>query len=279
MGDTARKKRSRGGIIGFINKIVKTELTDIYANYTEEKLLTLISFKKTLEEKLSNVVKLSEEIQAEIEDEGEFDADFGKYTEIEVSIRHDITILTDFIEKKRKGCDTNDKQKTSQLRLPKFEIKKFNGDPTNWKSFIESFNAAIDLNNDLSNIEKMNFLVNYVEGEAESVIKGLLLSHDNYKIAKEMLEERFGDEQILISTHMTKLLSLETVTNIDDVKRLRHLYDEIETHFRSLSSLGRLDPKSYGSMLTPVLLSKNPDDLKLVNSRKFGKSVWDIGLI
>ena len=62
---------------------------------------------------------------------------------------------------------------------------------------------------------------------------------------------------------MAKLLSLETVTNVNEVKKLRQLYDEIETQVRSLQCLG-LDPKQYGSMLTPVLLTKIPDEL--VNS-------------
>ena len=75
------------------------------------------------------------------------------------------------------------------MKLPKFELKKCNGDPANWRSFIESFEAAIDSNSQLSDIEKMNFLMNYVEGEAESTIKGLKLHGDNYRTAKNMLEE------------------------------------------------------------------------------------------
>ena len=51
------------------------------------------SFKNILEEKLNNVTKLSEEIQADLEEEDEFTADFEKYTDIEVSIRHDIAHL------------------------------------------------------------------------------------------------------------------------------------------------------------------------------------------
>lgn len=33
------------------------------------------------------------------------------------------------------------------VKLPAFEIKRFNGNPTNRKSFIESFDAAIHNNN------------------------------------------------------------------------------------------------------------------------------------
>ena len=64
----------------------------------------------------------------------------------------------------------------------------------------------------------MNFLINNIEGEAENAIKGLKLSNDNYEVAKKMLEDRFGDPQVLISSHMSKLLSLDDVTVISDVK-------------------------------------------------------------
>ena len=131
---------------------------------------------------------------------------------------------------------------------------------------------------ELTDIEKINILVNHVDGEAGNVIKGLLLSNDNYLVTKNMLEDRFGDPQMLISSHMAKLLSLDVVSDIANVKDLRQLYDEVETQVRSLSTLG-LDPKSYGAMLTPVLCSKIPDECKLVISRKSGKSLWDINRI
>jgi len=53
----------------------------------------------------------------------------------------------------------------------------------------------------------MNFLTNYVVGEAERTIKGLKLTNANYAIAKNLLEERYGDPQLQISSHIQKLLS------------------------------------------------------------------------
>ena len=188
------------------------------------------------------------------------------------------SFLWDKKKNKKKNSAMTEKSKSSHLKLPKFELKstmviQLFGDHSS-----NHLKAAIDSNSQLSDIEKMNFLMNYVEGEAESTIKGLKLHGDNYRTAKNMLEERFGDTQVLISTHMAKLLSLETVTNVNDVKKLRQLYDEIETQVRSLQCLG-LDPRQYGSMLTPVLLTKIPDKFKLVISRQFGKSVWDISKV
>ena len=94
--DSTRKRRSRAGYIRFINKIIKSDLQTIYDDYNDEHLLKLESFKNILEEKLNNVTKLYEEIQADLEEEDEFTADFEKYTDIEVSIRHDIAHLNQF---------------------------------------------------------------------------------------------------------------------------------------------------------------------------------------
>ena len=61
---------------------------------------------------------------------------------------------------------------SGNLKLPKTEIKKFSGDPKNWMDFIESFDTVIHSNPDLSNIDKMNYLVNLLVGKAKSQLKG-----------------------------------------------------------------------------------------------------------
>lgn len=131
------------------------------------------------------------------------------------------------------------------VKLPKIEIKKFHGDPLEWKTFYDSFKSAVDGNIHLSNVEKMNYLVNLLKGNAEVAIKGLPLSNDNYNVCLKMLEERYGDPQVLVSAHMNKLLSLDAVFNITDLKGLRKLCDQVESQVRCLNALGH-DPKSYG---------------------------------
>ena len=69
------------------------------------------------------------------------------------------------------------------------ELKEFNGDLTNWREFIERFEATIDKNNQIPNIEKMNYLTTRLEDEAEAALKGLKLCNDNYEIAKDLLKK------------------------------------------------------------------------------------------
>ena len=101
--------------------------------------------------------------------------------------------------------------------LPKMELKEFNGDLTNWGKFIECFEATIDKNNQISNIEKMNYLTTRLEDEAEAALKGLKLCNDNYEITEDLLKKRFGDKQTLISCHTNKLLSLNNVYDSTDI--------------------------------------------------------------
>ena len=69
-----------------------------------------------------------------------------------------------------------------------------------------------------------------------------------------MLQERYGDKQVLISTHMNKLLNLSYSGNLNDLKYLRQLYNNIDTQVCRLTSLGT-DPDSYGPMLIPAVMS------------------------
>ena len=108
-------------------------------------------------------------------------------------------------------------------------------------TFIDSFESAAEKSNQISDIEKMNYLVNLVKGEAEATVKGLTLSHDNYKVTLDLLKARFADPQLLISAHMNRLLELETVQDISGARELRKLSDQVETNIRCLESLG-LDP-------------------------------------
>ena len=64
---------------------------------------------------------------------------------------------------------------------------------------------------------------------------------------------------------MDTLLNLETVSS-HNLKGLRHLFDKVETRVRGLMSLG-IPPSSYISLLSSILMSKLPQDLRLVVSR------------
>ena len=74
---------------------------------------------------------------------------------------------------------------------------------------------------------------------------------------------------------MDVLIHVDAVNSPHNVKGLRRLYDVIESNVRSLRSLG-VEPSAYGSLLTSVLITKIPQELQLIVSRKIGSDDWNL---
>lgn len=110
-----------------------------------------------------------------------------------------------------------------KARLPKLVLPRFRGEITQWQSFWDSFNSAIHANPHLTQIDKFNHLHSLLEGQAARAIQGLTRSEANYDSAIELLQNRFGKTQNIISTHMDELLKIPGCTS-DKASQLRFIY-------------------------------------------------------
>ena len=118
-------------------------------------------------------------------------------------------------------------------RLPKLNLVKFKGDVTSWVPFWDSFKSAVHENGEVSKIDKFNYLHSLLEGAAALSIQGLSLTADNYDSAIELLNNRFGNTQLIIATHMEELFKLPACTG-ERAQPLRRLYDKMMVHIRGL---------------------------------------------
>ena len=148
-----------------------------------------------------------------------------------------------------------------KVKLLKLTLKKFNGDLTKWTTFWDSYESLIHHNSQLSDIDKFIYLNSLLEGPASESISGLRLTAANYNEAVSILR-RFGNTQQIVSKHMEALLNLEAVISQYNLKALCHLHDIVESQMRGLRALG-VAAKSYGSLLSPVILSKLPPEFRL----------------
>ena len=98
---------------------------------------------------------------------------------------------------------------SAKPRLPKLSLPKFRGDVTKWQLFWDSFKSAIPENSDISTINKFNYLNSLLEGNAARTVQGLTLTSSNYNATVEMLQERYGKPQIIISAHMDEILKIQ----------------------------------------------------------------------
>jgi hypothetical protein len=153
-------------------------------------------------------------------------------------------------------------------------LPKFKGDITNYRTFWDTFESAVHTNPELSKIDKFNYLNSLLEGRALRAVQGLTVSGDNYQEAIEILQQRFGKSQQIISAHMDEFMKIPACT-VDKPSQLRYIYDKISVHVRGLASLG-VNSKQYGSLLIPVIMAKLPQEVRVQIARKTTKEIWDI---
>ena len=134
--------------------------------------------------------------------------------------------------------------------------------------------SAIHTNTELSPIDKFNYLKSLLEGPASQAIQGLSLSATNYQAAVEILQDRFGKTQQIISSHMDNLLKISPC-NDDKASHLRSIYDKIYANIRGLESLG-VNKDQYGSFLIPIIMSKLPSEVRLQIARVSVREVWEV---
>ena len=158
---------------------------------------------------------------------------------------------------------------TPKIKLPKLTIRKFNGEITAWTPFWNQFQSAIHNNPSLNDIDKFNYLLSYLEGEAAEEVEGMALTAANYPEAIGRLEERFGDTSYIVGQHIQELMDLSPVRNPQDLTAIRKLLSKVKTHMASLRALGEPE-ETYGRIVTSVLMKSLPTDIKLNATKELG---------
>ena len=161
------------------------------------------------------------------------------------------------------SCDCPTKQ-PSCAKLPELRLPKFSGDIMHFQSFWDQFEANVDSDASMAEVAKHSYLRSLLEGEAKACLNGLAVTSSNYKVAVKLLRERFGRNERIIFCHLQKLLSLPVPAT--DPSKLWQLLDELQGHVRSLEVLG-VTGEQYGVVLTPIILSRLPEELRMEWSR------------
>ncbi|GFX22169.1 DUF1758 domain-containing protein [Trichonephila clavipes] len=99
---------------------------------------------------------------------------------------------------------------------------------------------------------------------------------DNYKSCLNLLKDRYGRHDHLISCYMNKLLETEPVKSSFNLKGLRKWHDESEINIRNLDSMG-IASGNYGHLLIPIIIKQLPHDLVVQFHRQKGsKNIGDV---
>ena len=164
-----------------------------------------------------------------------------------------------------------------KVKLPKLELPHFNGKITEFPAFWDNFEAHVH-NQELPVVSKFSYLTSLLDGEAKRVISGLSITSANYDIAINMLKRRYGDEDRIISAHIHALIMVSSPASSKGTKYIPELwkmYDDLNKHIKCLEAL-QITGTQYGRVLTPIILSRLPEDLRLEWSRHSSGHQFDL---
>ncbi|GFV26639.1 DUF1758 domain-containing protein [Trichonephila clavipes] len=245
-------------------KKIESELNKEIADRKELSILrTLIDDKF---QRLDNCqLLLSEELLKEENDEQLFSEDFE-----EAETYRDRYLENCFkIENRLQENAGPSEAEKRKFKLPKMELKKFNGNPKEFLAFWSQFKKIHD-DSSIAEEDKMQYLLQSVEPhfKAERLVLSFPATAANYSKAIEQLKERFGRDDLLVQIYATDLLVLVMKNAVKGRSEtdLTYLYDEFEGKLRALEILGRTQEK-YGDFLIPLVESCLPEETLLAWER------------
>ena len=232
-------------------------------------------YKKSLILKFEVIKKRSEEIQDLITDDDEAlkkeMADIEEQCEIyvELDTRAESLIEENNIDKSQQIQHRNSTMNypRQRINLPVLELKKFDGECEEYQEFIENFNTSVHNNEELEPVEKFTYLKALLTGDAEALVASYSTTQATYKEALRILKDNFGREDLIIVSHISKLLTVNTISDHKDVKAMRNLLNFIMTKLRSLQALG-VDVSNHSIFIAPIILSKLPIAVSVQWNRK-----------
>ena len=238
-----------------------------------ETRVKLESLRTTLEKKRTTIESLNEKIESFLENK-DLEKEIVERSELEESIEEVVCRINKITDRRNVNVEASASQVTTNVKLPKLSLTLFNGNPTEWLTFWDSFKSTVHEHPQLSKVDKLKYLQKSLTEDAAHTIAGLQITNENYDEAIDLLEKRFGNKQIIISRHIESLMVLPKIVSNEDLRGLRALYDRIEAATRSLKSVG-VPSSNYSAILSPIIMSKFPQELRLLISRKL-EDEWSV---
>lgn len=185
--------------------------------------------------------------------------------EAEINICQDVdkkyfcikSIYHDLVEKSQYN-ETKVTIKQSNVKLPKLNVPTFNGNLKAWPTFIGLYKSLIHSNESLTNIEKFQYLLSVLSGEALTLIKNLPLSNDNYSIAFDNLLKRYQNTRLLATYYWEEIINAPKLSS-ESPRILRNLLDIFSDNLGALENL-KFPVEHWDFILFNILKQKLDSD-------------------
>uniref|UniRef100_A0A8D8V4D5 Uncharacterized protein n=1 Tax=Cacopsylla melanoneura TaxID=428564 RepID=A0A8D8V4D5_9HEMI len=150
-------------------------------------------------------------------------------------------------------------ERKARVRLPPLELPSFNGDVNRFPVFYYAFKSMIHDNTELSDEQRIQYLIGKLSDKAVSVVSGVPAIGQNYNIIWNNLVDKYLDSRVLFSSYFDQILSLKSV-KCDSATQLNNFVDKFTS---MVSCLKALDLENLGdTLLCHIGSSKLDSDLR-----------------
>lgn len=125
-----------------------------------------------------------------------------------------------------------------QARLPRIDLPKFNGNPSEWLSYKDLFNSLVLSNPTLTEVGRLQYLKTSLVGSAAQLLKHTTLTADNFQKAWDALISFYENKRLLVNAALHSLLNIKRITK-ESATELEQLYTNIMQIYRSFETLQR----------------------------------------
>ncbi|KAJ8961400.1 hypothetical protein NQ318_014645 [Aromia moschata] len=143
-------------------------------------------------------------------------------------------------------------------KLPKLQIPNFSGNIKDWPTYIECFNSLIHHNGNLSDVDRVHYLIGSLSGAALSVCSGVPPTGENYRIIYQTLVDKYSDKRATANYYLDQIINFrqaqtETATSLNAflekfdvaVKSLQKLQiSELDDYILAYLALSKLNPET-----------------------------------
>ena len=134
-------------------------------------------------------------------------------------------------------------------------MPQFDGALENWTYFYDTFSSTVDRNENLTPVQKFQYLRSSITGRAARSIQSLELTEANYPIALNTLKEKFNCP-LRICMHHWELMRSYPEIKRETPEAIEDFLETITVNLKALEKLGQ--PVTSDVVLIELLASKLP---------------------
>lgn len=258
--DTIRElNKKRGSIKGRLTLFVKFVNSVRSSSHPSDKQVTELKLRSELAKSLFNEFN---SIQSSIEMLMVLDSDTAIQLEhresFENSYYETMAEANSLIKRFSLSESTSNDSKceASLNKLPTISLPSFDGSFENWLEFRDTYLSMIHNSTQLDDIRKFHYLRTSLSGQAAQVIKSIECTSGNYKMAWDLLNERYNNTKLLVHNHVKALFTVQNL-NKETSFHLRKLIDTVSKNLRALKTLG--EPTEYWDTLIIYIITSKLD--------------------